>query len=67
MKYVFVVNPHSGKSELKEELFKELKKYNYFQEDISFLWLPFMKKLPIHQAYSKICYFSLISFILTFT
>jgi len=27
MKYVFVVNPHSGKSELKEELFKELKKY----------------------------------------
>ena len=27
MKYVFVVNPHSGKSELKEELFKELENY----------------------------------------
>ncbi len=27
MKYVFIVNPHSGKSELKEELFEQLEKY----------------------------------------
>ena len=27
MKYIFIVNPHSGKSELKEDLFKQLEKY----------------------------------------
>ena len=27
MKYVFIVNPHSGKSELKEDLLKQLEKY----------------------------------------
>ena len=28
MKYVFIINPHSGKSELKENLFEQLKEYN---------------------------------------
>jgi len=27
MKYIFIVNPHSGKSELKDDLFEQLKKY----------------------------------------
>lgn len=34
MKYVFIVNPHSGKSELKEELFKELEKHNNLDYEI---------------------------------